>query len=314
NRLEAHVECSEAGWNRHYQPSPQGSACSHREVGIVSDQIRNEWCCRAKWLELEEYEALSTKQKWRNEAVNRKQTWYAVCRRTAFEVVAGSGDKPKIMVKYKDRRRIFSAEEISSMILMKMKGVAQTFPGSTVEKAMITVPAYFNDSQRQSTKDAAKIAGLEVLRMFNEPTAAALAYALDKRASTDGKSLYERIIPDEAVAYGTGYLAANLSDLGDEVVLARELTTGRNKAIKITDGGGLSKAEIAKMIKDVERYKQEDEAHIKKAMAHKALNDYAYRLRVNLNRYKMRLSLIMDMGLSVKDLEEIEYEINETIE
>ncbi|XP_024964168.1 probable mediator of RNA polymerase II transcription subunit 37c [Cynara cardunculus var. scolymus] len=212
------------------------------------------------------------------------------------------------MVKYKDRRRIFSAEEISSMILMKMKGVAQTFPGSTVEKAMITVPAYFNDSQRQSTKDAAKIAGLEVLRMFNEPTAAALAYALDKRASTDGKSLYERIIPDEAVAYGTGYLAANLSDL------ARELTTGRNKAIKITDGGGLSKAEIAKMIKDVERYKQEDEAHIKKAMAHKALNDYAYRLRVNLNRYKMRLSLIMDMGLSVKDLEEIEYEINETIE
>ncbi|XP_024963621.1 heat shock 70 kDa protein-like [Cynara cardunculus var. scolymus] len=87
-----------------------------------------------------------------------------------------------------------------------------------------------------------------------------------------------------------------------------------NKAIKITDGGGLSKAEIAKTIKDAERCKQEEEAHIEKAMAHKALNDYAFRLRVNLNRYKIRLSLIMDMGLSVKDLEEIEYEIKETIE
>ncbi|KVH97416.1 Heat shock protein 70, conserved site-containing protein [Cynara cardunculus var. scolymus] len=346
-----------------------------------------------------------------------------------------------------------------------MKGVAQTFPGSTVEKTAITVPTYFNDSQRQSTKDAA---GLEVLRMINEPTVAAIAYALDKRASTDGKRnvlvfdlgggtfdvslltidkggvikikatggdthlggenfdnrmlrvhcerakriistailttididclfngvdfsakfthakfeevnmdlfkkciktaktclkdenmdkenidevvlfggstrIPKRIIPDEAVAYDAGYLATNLSDLSDEVVRglklivvtplslddyqtaglvmvyqgerlrssknyllgqlslsglpsaprggieikicyeiddnrilhasARELTTSRNKAIKITNGGGLSKAEIAKMIKDAKRYKQEDEAHIKKAMAHKALND-----------------------------------------
>ncbi|KVI09638.1 Heat shock protein 70, conserved site-containing protein [Cynara cardunculus var. scolymus] len=104
-----------------------------------------------------------------------------------FKVVAGSGDKPKIVVKYKDEKKDFSAEEISSMNLMKMKGAAQTFLGSTVENAVITVPAYFNDSQRQSTKDAAKIVGLEVLRMINEPTSAAIAYALDKRASTDGK-------------------------------------------------------------------------------------------------------------------------------
>ncbi|XP_024965077.1 heat shock 70 kDa protein-like [Cynara cardunculus var. scolymus] len=97
-------------------------------------------------------------------------------------------------------------------------------------------------------------------------------------------------------------------------VLGVEGKEFREQAIKITDGGGLSKAGIAKMIKDAERYKQEEEAHIKKVMAHKALNDYVYRLRVNLNRYKIRLSLIMDMGLSVKDLEEIEYEIKETIE
>ncbi|GKF03751.1 probable mediator of RNA polymerase II transcription subunit 37c, partial [Tanacetum coccineum] len=81
-----------------------------------------------------------------------------------FKVVAGSDDKPKVV-----------------------KGVAETYLGSTVEKAVITVPAYFNDSQRQSTKDAATVAGLEVIRMINEPTAAAIAYTLDKRASIDGK-------------------------------------------------------------------------------------------------------------------------------
>ncbi|KAJ9540784.1 hypothetical protein OSB04_027290 [Centaurea solstitialis] len=105
-----------------------------------------------------------------------------------FKVIAGSGDKPKIVVTYKGGKKEFCAEEISSMVLAKMKGVAETFLGSTVEKAVITVPAYFNDSQRQSTKDAAKVSGLEVVRMINEPTAAAIAYALDNRASsTHGK-------------------------------------------------------------------------------------------------------------------------------
>nr|KAJ0211486.1 hypothetical protein LSAT_V11C400210340 [Lactuca sativa] len=96
------------------------------------------------------------------------------------EVVAGSGDKPKVIVTYKGEEE-FSAEEISSMILAKMKGVAETFLGSAVEKAVITVPAHFNGSQRQSTKDAAKVAGLEVMCMVNEPTAAAIAYSLEKR-------------------------------------------------------------------------------------------------------------------------------------
>src|SRR5207244_11094097 len=71
--------------------------------------------------------------------------------------------------------------EISAMILQKLKSAAEDYLGQKVEKAVITVPAYFNDSQRQATKDAGRIAGLEVLRIINEPTAAALAYGLDKK-------------------------------------------------------------------------------------------------------------------------------------
>ncbi|KAJ0603971.1 putative Heat shock protein 70 family [Helianthus annuus] len=108
-------------------------------------------------------------------------------KKSLFKVVAGSHDKPKIIVKYKNEDIEFAPEEISSMILTKMKDIAETFLGSKVEKVVITVPAYFNDSQRKSTKDDAVIAGLEVLHMINEPTAAAIAYTLDKRADVDAR-------------------------------------------------------------------------------------------------------------------------------
>lgn len=97
-----------------------------------------------------------------------------------FHVFSGENDKPMMEVLYKNEKITFSAEEISSMILSKMKQVAEDYIGSEVTKAVVTVPAYFNDAQRQATKDAGTIAGLEVLRIINEPTAAALAYGLDK--------------------------------------------------------------------------------------------------------------------------------------
>jgi len=97
-----------------------------------------------------------------------------------FSVFSGENDKPMMEIVYKNEKKVFSAEEISSMILSKMKQVAEDYIGSNVTKAVITVPAYFNDAQRQATKDAGTIAGLEVLRIINEPTAAALAYGLDK--------------------------------------------------------------------------------------------------------------------------------------
>lgn len=96
-----------------------------------------------------------------------------------FKVV-NDGGKPKIQVEFKGEVKKFAPEEISSMVLTKMKETAEAYLGGRVKDAVITVPAYFNDSQRQATKDAGAIAGLNVLRIINEPTAAALAYGLDK--------------------------------------------------------------------------------------------------------------------------------------
>jgi heat shock protein 1/8 len=97
-----------------------------------------------------------------------------------FKVVEGSNGKPKIEVEWKGERQSFMPEEISAVVLQKMKQTAESYLGHTVKDAVITVPAYFNDSQRQATKDAGAIAGLNVLRIINEPTAAALSYGLDR--------------------------------------------------------------------------------------------------------------------------------------
>ncbi|KAL7477109.1 hypothetical protein ACHAW6_002922 [Cyclotella cf. meneghiniana] len=100
-----------------------------------------------------------------------------------FQIVEGSGGKPVVRVEVDDKGNCkdFSPEEISGMILRKMKETAEAFLGRTVTRAVVTVPAYFNDAQRQATKDAGKIAGLTIERVINEPTAAAIAYGLDKR-------------------------------------------------------------------------------------------------------------------------------------
>jgi len=97
-----------------------------------------------------------------------------------FDVISDGG-KPKLQVEYKGEKKSFFPEEVSSMVLTKMKETAEAYLGKTVTDAVITVPAYFNDSQRQATKDSGTIAGLNVLRIINEPTAAAIAYGLDKK-------------------------------------------------------------------------------------------------------------------------------------
>ena len=103
----------------------------------------------------------------------------------SYNVVADPSGRPQIDVESKGQREKFYPEQISAMVLTHMKETAETYLGHAVTKAVITVPAYFNDSQRQATKDAGAIAGLEVLRIINEPTAAAIAYGLDKQ--NDGK-------------------------------------------------------------------------------------------------------------------------------
>jgi heat shock protein 1/8 len=102
-----------------------------------------------------------------------------------FKVIQGEGDRPIIEVAYKGETKQFFPEEISSMVLVKMKEVAEQFLGQSITNAVITVPAYFNDAQRASTKDAGAIAGLNVLRIINEPTAAAIAYGLDKQSTEE---------------------------------------------------------------------------------------------------------------------------------
>merc|ERR1711939_1173072 len=97
-----------------------------------------------------------------------------------FDIV-NKGGKPMIEVKVKGEKKQLMPEEVSSMVLTKMKETAENYLGKEVKHAVITVPAYFNDAQRQAPKDAGTIAGLEVLRIINEPTAAAIAYGLDKK-------------------------------------------------------------------------------------------------------------------------------------
>ncbi|KAI0789162.1 heat shock protein 70 [Abortiporus biennis] len=105
--------------------------------------------------------------------------------------IAKKNDRPVIQVNYKGEERQFTPEEISAMVLSKMKETAEAYLGKPVTHAVVTVPAYFNDAQRQATKDAGVIAGLTVLRIINEPTAAAIAYGLDKKGGESQIIVYD---------------------------------------------------------------------------------------------------------------------------
>jgi molecular chaperone DnaK len=120
-----------------------------------------------------------------------------------YEVVGGASDFVKVRVQGKD----YTPPEISALVLRKLKEAAESYLGHKVRKAVITVPAYFNDSQRQATKDAGQIAGLEVARIINEPTAAALAYGLDRKKN-------EKIAVFDL---GGGTFDISILDVGDGV-------------------------------------------------------------------------------------------------
>ncbi|MGJ3240438.1 MAG: molecular chaperone DnaK [Anaerolineae bacterium] len=126
--------------------------------------------------------------------------------RLPYEVTSGSSNDARVKVPAMDK--VYSPQEISAMILGKLKKDAESYLGEDVTQAVITVPAYFNDSQRQATKDAGRIAGLEVLRIINEPTAAALAYGLDKKAN-------EKILVFDL---GGGTFDVSILEVGDGIV------------------------------------------------------------------------------------------------
>ena len=122
----------------------------------------------------------------------------------AYKVVKGDNDTPRVDID----GRLYSPQELSAMTLQKMKKTAEDYLGQDVTEAVITVPAYFNDSQRQATKEAGEIAGLKVQRIINEPTAAALAYGLDKGGSDKKIAVYD---------LGGGTFDISLLELGDGV-------------------------------------------------------------------------------------------------
>jgi len=123
---------------------------------------------------------------------------------TAYKVVKGDNDTPRVDID----GRLYTPQELSAMTLQKMKKTAEDYLGQTVTQAVITVPAYFNDAQRQATKEAGQIAGLEVMRIINEPTAAALAYGLDKGGQDKKIAVYD---------LGGGTFDISILELGDGV-------------------------------------------------------------------------------------------------
>ena len=154
----------------------------------------------------------------RQAITNPRQTIYSIKRfmgnsfsecaaevgRVPYEVVRGDGNTPRVKI----GERLYTPQEISAMILQKMKKTAEDYLGTTVTEAVITVPAYFNDAQRQATKEAGEIAGLKVRRIINEPTAAALAYGLDK------KNIDQKIVVFDC---GGGTHDVSVLELGDGV-------------------------------------------------------------------------------------------------
>jgi len=127
-----------------------------------------------------------------------------------YKVIKGENDVARVEITdpATGQQRIYSPQEISSMILQKMKKTAEDYLGEPVKEAVITVPAYFNDAHRQATKDAGKIAGLEVKRIINEPTAAALSYGLDKKKANEKVAVFD---------LGGGTFDISILELGDGV-------------------------------------------------------------------------------------------------
>ncbi|KLT69874.1 MULTISPECIES: molecular chaperone DnaK [Flavobacterium] len=128
----------------------------------------------------------------------------AEAKRVSYSIVKGDNNTPRVDID----GRLYSAQELSAMTLQKMKKTAEDYLGQTVTEAVITVPAYFNDAQRQATKEAGEIAGLKVMRIINEPTAAALAYGLDKKGTDQKIAVYD---------LGGGTFDISVLELGDGV-------------------------------------------------------------------------------------------------
>ncbi|KAL9700683.1 hypothetical protein quinque_004124 [Culex quinquefasciatus] len=167
-----------------------------------------------------------------------------------FQVISDGG-KPKIEIEFKGERKRFAPEEISSMVLTKMKETAEAYLGKSVKNAVITVPAYFNDSQRQATKDAGAIAGLNVMRIINEPTAAALAYGLDKNLKGERNVL---IFDLGGGTFDVSILTIDEGSLFEIHVLWRRLRTACERAKRTLSSSTEATVEIDALLDGIDYY------------------------------------------------------------
>ncbi|ONI24321.1 hypothetical protein PRUPE_2G234200 [Prunus persica] len=196
-----------------------------------------------------------------------------------FKVIQGPDDKPKIVVTHMGVEKQFSAEEISSLVLVKMREIAEAYLGSTVKNAVITVPAYFNDSQRQATKNAGASAGLNVMRIINEPTAAAIAYGLDRKSGWYSKR--NVMIFD----FGGGTLDVSLLTIADSVFEVRA-TSGDTHL----GGGDLDNRMVNYCVKQFNRKHKVDISGNSKALM---------RLRNACEKAKRRLSFMSETDIDI---------------
>uniref|UniRef100_A0A8C8GBM8 Uncharacterized protein n=1 Tax=Oncorhynchus tshawytscha TaxID=74940 RepID=A0A8C8GBM8_ONCTS len=175
-----------------------------------------------------------------------------------FNVISDSG-RPKVEVEYKGETKSFYPEEISSMVLVKMKEIAEAYLGKTVSNAVVTVPAYFNDSQRQATKDAGTISGLNVLRIINEPTAAAIAYGLDKKVGAErnvlifdlgGEDFDNRMVNHFIAEFKRKYK----KDISDNKRAVRRLRTACERAKRTLSSSTQASIEIDSLYEGIDFY------------------------------------------------------------
>ena len=183
--------------------------------------------------------------------------------RVAYEVVRGDNNTPRVVI---DNRQ-YSPQEISAMILQKMKKTAEDYLGQEVSEAVITVPAYFNDAQRQATKEAGEIAGLNVKRIINEPTAAALAYGLDKKSQDQKIAVFD---------LGGGTFDISILELGDGVFEVKS-TNGDTHL-----GGDDFDDKIINWLAD--EFQKDEGVDIRKdPMAHQRLKEAAEKAKIELS-------------------------------
>src|ERR1017187_2732076 len=200
-------------------------------------------------------------------------------KRVAFNVVRGDNNTPRVRI----TERMYTPQEISAIILQKMKKTAEDYLGGEVTEAVITVPAYFNDSQRQATKEAGEIAGLKVLRIINEPTAAALAYGLDKKHKDEKIAVFD---------LGGGTFDISILELGDGVF-----------EVKSTNGDThLGGDDFDQVIIDwlAEEFKKDEGIDLKKdPMALQRLKEAAEKAKIELSSSattEINLPYIMPVG------------------